>query len=476
MKQSLQLGVCQGITLTPQLQQAIKLLQLSTSDLQQEIQDALDSNMMLEVDDAYTSEATTKIKAEDEITSTRSQTDISHKLPTDSNWCNIFECTQTTWSETLESQQSKAITLIDYLWQQLDLLSISARDYIIATYIIDSVKKDGYMGESIENIFKDLQTQLDNLELNEVEAVLHRVQNFNPTGVVAKDLADCLSMQLKQMSANFPFKEEAMILVKHHLQLLSTHNQVANQRKLLRLLDLNVSQLNQVIAIIKTLNPKPGFKIQSIESAYIVPDIYVVKHKGKWLVSLNPDIAPKLCINKTYARMIKKTDNSKENTSMKKHLQEGNWFIKSLHNRNDTILRVAKSIVEKQVEFFNHGEIAMRPMVLKNIAERLQLHESTISRAVNNKYMHISNSNGTVELKHFFSSHVNTKDGGQCSATAVRAFIKKLVENENSTKPLSDNKISDLLNKKGIKVARRTVAKYREAMTILSSRQRKCLL
>ena len=476
MKQSLQLRIGQSLTMTPQLQQAIKLLQLSTLDLQQEIQQALESNMMLEAEEETGSvQEEPKSKPESEVTSEGSQTEIPDELPVDSSWEDVFENTQPTASAApevleFETQHSKVDNLADHLLQQLELISISERDRAIAIAIIDSVNEDGYISESIENIHQGLQGQLEDLELDEVEGVLHRVQNFDPIGVAAKDLADCLMLQLLQLSDTVPYKNEAVDVVRRHLELLATHDQA----RLMRRLGLSELQLTEVIALIRTLDPKPGSKIQSVESEYIVPDVFVSKQKGQWSVSLNPDIAPKLRVNSVYSKMIKRADNSKENVSMKEHLQEARWFIKSLHSRNDTLLRVAKSIVEKQEGFLDHGAIAMKPMVLRDIAEELELHESTISRVTTQKYMHTPN--GIVEFKYFFSSHVSTDGGGECSATAIRAFIKELVDNENPAKPLSDSKMSDLMKEKGINVARRTIAKYREAMSIQSSSQRKRLL
>jgi len=477
MKQSLQLRIGQSLTMTPQLQQAIKLLQLSTLDLQQEIQQALESNMMLEVEEEIvTSQNKTEQKEErqEEVTSEGSQTEMPDELPVDSTWDDVYENTQPTMaaqeSVDFEAQRSKPVTLHGYLLDQLDLLPISERDGAIATAIIDSVNESGYLSESIDNIFQGLLSQLEDLELDEVEGVLHRVQNFDPIGIAAMDLADCLIIQLKQLSESVPFRNEALELVRRHLDLLATHDQA----KLMRKLSLSEFQLAEVVALIRTLDPKPGTKIQTTNSEYIVPDVFVSKRKGQWVVGLNPDISPKLRVNSVYSGMIKRADNSKENVSMKEHLQEARWFIKSLHSRNDTLLRVARSIVEKQQGFLENGAIAMKPMVLRDIAEELELHESTISRVTTQKYMHTPN--GIVEFKYFFSSHVSTESGGECSATAIRAFIKEMVDNENLAKPLSDSKMSDILKEKGINVARRTVAKYREAMSIPSSSQRKRLL
>ncbi len=479
MKQSLQLRIGQSLTMTPQLQQAIKLLQLSTLDLQQEIQQALESNMMLEVEEEVVSaqkndEQKPEAERQDEITSEGSQTDMPDELPVDSTWDDVYENTQPTLAaqETndFEAQRSKPVSLHEYLLEQLNMLSISERDRAIAIAIIDSVNMDGYISESIENIFQGLLSQLEDLELDEVEGVLHRVQNFDPIGIAARNLADCLTIQLKQLADTVAYKNEAMELVRRHLDLLANHEQA----KLMRKLTLSEYQLAEVIALIRSLDPKPGAKIQTENSEYIVPDVFVSKRKGEWVVGLNPDISPKLRVNSVYSAMIKRADNSKENTSMKEHLQEAKWFIKSLHSRNDTLVRVARSIVEKQTGFLENGAIAMKPMVLRNIAEELELHESTISRVTTQKYMHTPN--GIVEFKYFFSSHVSTESGGECSATAIRAFIKEMVENENLAKPLSDSKMSGVLKEKGINVARRTVAKYREAMSIPPSSQRKRLL
>ncbi|WP_305909075.1 RNA polymerase factor sigma-54 [Methylomarinum sp. Ch1-1] len=478
MKQSLQLRIGQNLTMTPQLQQAIKLLQLSTMDLQQEIQQALESNMMLELDEEESlsqERPERKTDISDQVTSEGSQSDIPDELPVDSSWDDVFEASLPSGAEVgeaveFETFRSKAETLQDHLLWQLEMAPISERDHAIAIAIIDSINEDGYLGATLEEIFQGLSEQLEELELDEVKAVLHRVQNFDPVGVAANDLGECLRLQLLQLPEDTSFKHEAMELVSRHLDLLASHD----QSKLMRRLDVNESQLKQAIALIRSLDPKPGAYLQNYDSQYVIPDVFVSKARGQWVVSLNPDIAPKLRVNPLYSGMIKRADNSRDNVSMKDHLQEARWFIKSLHSRNDTLLRVAKSIVEKQKDFFEHGPIAMKPMVLRDIAEELDLHESTISRVTTQKYMHTPN--GIIEFKYFFSSHVSTDAGGECSATAIRAFIKELIGNEMPAKPLSDSKIAELLKEKGINVARRTIAKYRESMSIPSSSQRKRIL
>jgi RNA polymerase sigma-54 factor len=467
--------------MTPQLQQAIKLLQMSTLDLQQEIQQALDSNMMLEIEDddntfhlgagdVAKTENTEPVISDDSL-----QADIPEELPVDSSWEDTYEQTFESGTNTaevveFESQRTHAATLQEHLLWQLALTRFSESDHAIAMAIIDSIDDDGYLISSTEEIYQGLQNQLDDLDLDEVNAVLHRIQQFDPTGVAALNLSDCLRLQLLQLPDTTPYKAEAVQVVSQYLNLLASHDQA----KLMSVMELNERQLNIVVALIRTLDPKPGAKIQESDSEYVIPDVYVSKLNGAWQVSLNPEVAPKLRINPFYSTLIKRADNSRDNTCMKDHLQEARWFIKSLHSRNDTLLRVARSIVAKQEGFLENGSIAMKPMILKAIADELSLHESTISRVTTQKYMHTPN--GIVEFKHFFSSHVSTEEGGECSSTAIRAFIKELVGSENPTKPLSDSKMADLLKEKGINVARRTIAKYREAMYIAPSNERKRIL
>jgi RNA polymerase sigma-54 factor len=479
MKHSINLKLGQNLSMTPQLQQAIRLLQMSTLDLQQEIQQALESNMMLEVDEEDSSfqflEASPEKKSDntDSATSEGSQTDMPDELPTDSSWDDVyqedFEAGSSSSNEAVEfeTQRGNVSTLLDHLIWQLELTPFSERDHDIALSIIDSINDEGYLISSLEEIFQSLQGQIDDLDEDEVGAVLHRVQNFDPSGIAAVDLQDCLRLQLTQLPEQTPYRKEALTVVTNHLDLLASHGKTA----LLKELSTTSEQLDKIVALIRTLDPKPGLQIQQSESEYVIPDVYVTKRNNIWQVNLNPEVAPKLRINAEYSALIKKADDSKENQCMKEHFQEAKWFIKSLHGRNDTLLRVASAIVARQTAFLEQGSIAMKPMVLKVIAEELELHESTISRVTTQKYMHTPN--GIVEFKYFFSSHVSTDEGGECSSTAIRAFIKELVGNENPAKPLSDSKIADFLNEKGINVARRTIAKYREAMSIASSSERK---
>ncbi len=489
MKQSLQLRLGQKLTMTPQLQQAIKLLQLSTLDMQQEIQQALESNYMLEVenddeaDDFQKSAENNDVAAADKsdeselMTSHGSEVVLPDELPIDTTWSEIYDNVQTmpvnaaSDKPDYETQYSEAESLQDYLFWQLGFVSFSEREQIIASSLIDNISNDGYLVDTPETIWQSLIPQLDELFFDEVEAVLHRIQNFDPPGVAAIDLSDCLRLQLQHKELPQEIKDITLRLITDHLELLASND----RQKLMRKLAVTLEQLKEIITIVRSLDPKPGAILNTVLSDYVVPDVYVVRlGKGKWQVELNPDIAPKIRVNSLYSGMVKRADESTDNISMRNQLQEARWFIKSLRSRNDTILRVAKSIVEKQVGFLENGPIAMKPMILKDIAEELDLHESTISRVTTQKYMHTVS--GVFEFKYFFSSHVSTIGGGECSAIAIRSFIKELIDEESPEKPLSDSKIAVFLNEKGINIARRTIAKYREGMSIPSSSQRKRLL
>ncbi len=504
MKQSLQLKIGQHLTMTPQLQQAIRLLQLSTLDLQQEIQEALDSNPLLETseDDQEAPGADSGNEAAEQVTpkgevepetvtasasnesddapqaEDKWQDDIPDELGIDSSWEDTFQSSAgPASSDAMEMPQdndSAEETLQDHLLWQLNLTPMSDIDQAIATAIIDGITPDGYLTVTLEDIhehFRQSQPeQMGELELDEVEAVLHRVQQFDPAGIAARDLSECLRLQLVQLAASIPLRKEALKLVDQYLPLLGSRD----YRTLMRKTRMKETQLQQVISLIQTLNPKPGAMIASGKAEYVIPDVIVEKVKGFWTVNLNPDIAPRLRVNSSYADLIRRADNSADNTYLKNHLQEARWFIKSLLSRNETLLKVAREIVARQSDFLDYGEEAMKPMVLHDIAEAVEMHESTISRVTTQKFMHTPR--GIFELKYFFSSHVSTADGGAASSTAIRAVIKKLVAAENPAKPLSDNKIAQLLDEQGIKVARRTIAKYREAIAIPPSNERKRLV
>ena len=482
MKQSLQLKIGQHLTMTPQLQQAIRLLQLSTLELQTEVQDALDSNPMLEQDEAGSAEAreadggVNGTEKDTPVTTAENTETIPDKLATDSNWEDVFDTGATTYSAP-ESGGSRDITetitvsdggLHDQLHWQLELTHFSETDRHIARLIIDAIDNDGYLTTRIDEIHQQLDEQLE-IELDEVEAVLHRIQQFDPIGVAAQDIRESLQLQLQQFEMDTPWLKEARLLVRDHFGLLSNRDYT----KLGRKMKLTTDDLQHVIHLIQSLNPRPGSAYDTDEPEYIVPDVYVTKKNDKWLVELNVDSIPKLRINGLYASMIKRGSNNKDNNYLRDNLQEARWFLKSLQSRHDTLLKVANCIVERQQGFFEHGDEAMRPMVLRSIADSIEMHESTISRVTTRKYMHTPR--GIYEFKYFFSSHVSTESGGECSATAIRAIIKKLVAAENPAKPLSDNKMACVLADQGINVARRTIAKYRESLSISPSNERKRL-
>ena len=478
MKPSLQLRVSQNLTMTPQLQQAIRLLQLSSMELHAEVQQALESNMMLELDegeeqenyDAPGEEDSTGAEAVDYV----DNEDIPEDLPVDSAWDDIYDGGITTSGPAgennyHENQNADEGSLHSHLLWQLNLLHLTEKDRAIATAIIDAIDEDGYLTCGLDEILESVGENIE-VELDEVEAVLHLMQTMEPAGVAARDLGECLLIQLRQLPADTPLLEKARELVSRHIQLMANRdfNQLARRMK------VDKQELQQIISFIQRLNPRPGNQVHDAKIEYIVPDVYVRKEKGAWRVELNPDSVPQLKINTNYANMIRRADNSDDNVSLKNHLQEARWFIKSLQSRSETLLRVASCIVEKQRAFLEHGEQAMKPLVLHDIAELLGLHESTISRVTTRKYMHTPR--GIYELKYFFSSHVGTDTGDTCSSTAIRAFIKKLVNEESHKKPLSDSKIATMLSAQGIQVARRTVAKYREAMSIPPSNERKRLV
>ncbi|MGB0732792.1 MAG: RNA polymerase factor sigma-54, partial [Pontibacterium sp.] len=413
-----------------------------------------------------------------ELTDDNWKDDIPEELGVDSSWDDTFQAAPATSApksddtSAFEDNDTAHETLQDHLNWQLNLTPMSDLDRLIATSIIDGVNPDGYLTVTLEDIHQHLceDEGIEELELTEVQAVLNRIQQFDPAGVAARDLSECLSIQLMQLPKETPWRAQALNVVQNYLKLLGAHD----YRQLMRKARLKEPQLQQVIALIQEQNPKPGASISTETAEYVIPDVIVTKQQDVWQTRLNGDVAPKLQINNGYADLVKRADNSEQNVYLKNHLQEARWFIKSLQSRNETLLKVAKEIVRRQEGFFEHGEEGMKPMVLHDIAEAVEMHESTISRVTTQKFMHTPR--GIFELKYFFSSHVNTSDGGAASSTAIRALIKKLVAAENTAKPLSDSKIAAFLEDQGFKVARRTIAKYREAMNIPPSNERKRLL
>jgi len=481
--------------MTPQLQQAIKLLQLSTLDLKQEIQDALESNLMLETEEegAQREQASKDADSpgnDSESSSGSDSNDINNErevqieaesmpdeLPVDNTWDDLYDSMPVGTASSAVggdeandylAQQSAGESLHDYLTWQMQLSRFSPIDTRIAEAIIDGINDDGYLTTSVEDIIEMIDDA--DVELEEVEAVLHRIQDFDPPGVGARDPRESLLIQARQLSNEFDYREQAIELLENHFELLAGHDEAALRRRM----KISPEELSEIVALIRSLNPRPGTAIPGAAPTYVEPDVFVFKQHGQWRVELNPEAAPRLRVNASYAGLIRRADNSSDNVTMKNHLQEARWFIKSLQSRNETLLKVARCILDFQENFFEFGEEAMKPLVLRDVAEAVEMHESTISRVTTQKYMHTPR--GTYEFKYFFSSHVSTASGGEASATAIRALIKKLIAAEKPNKPLSDNKIATILADQGIKVARRTVAKYRESMAIPPSNERKRLV
>ena len=531
MKQSLSLKLGQQLTMTPQLQQAIRLLQLSTLDLQMEVQQAIEANPLLELaeddfdDDeveagadadsntdndtdalADDGEAITADDADAALDADGDETPaddydtlvdpepadpeavnqaeddwqehIPEDLPVDSNWEDVYTPALPASGgaeddNDIDGRNSASESLQDSLAWQLNLVPMSAIDRMIALLLIDSIDDDGLLGIELDDVLEALPPEAD-VELDEVEAVLRRIQQFEPAGVGARNLAECLALQLRAMPADEiddpDVHARALRLVENHLDLLAAHD----FRSLMRRMKIDDDELREAVELIRSLAPRPGASHDSARTEYIIPDVIVRKDNGRWIVELNPEGTPRVRVNSTYAGMVKRADTSADNQFIKNNLQEARWFIKSLQSRNETLLKVATRIVEHQRGFLDYGAEAMKPLVLHDIAEAVDMHESTISRVTTRKYMHTPR--GVFELKYFFSSHVGTTSGGEVSSTAIRALLKKLIADEKPAKPLSDSKLAKLLGELDIKVARRTVAKYRESMHIPPSNERKRLV
>ena len=510
MKASMQLRTSQLLAMTPQLQQAIRFLQLSTLELQQEIQQAIETNPLLEIEedlinpnespDVLNSSESLDINAQsiptDTVVDNQTTDHIEAPLQTDSEWVETIPVelnTDSNWDDTYQSSTTPVTnhaasndyqldnlhayhdSLQDHLIWQLNLTSMSDIDRFIATSVIDAIDEKGYLTLTPTDIHTSTRSQLKlagvdySLEKSEVMAVVHRVQQFDPAGVGAQNLSECLAIQLGQLPEQTHWRTEATLLVKQYLPLLASRDFV----NLSKCMDLKDTQLSQVIALITSLQPEPGACFNNNTTTYVVPDVIVEKHQGAWKVKLNEQATPNIHINKHYAELSNSTT-GQDRQFIKDNLQDAKWFLKSLENRHSTLLRVTMRICEIQQQFLEVGEEAMQPLVLSEIADDLEMHESTISRITTQKYIHTPR--GLFELKYFFSSHVQTKSGGEASSTAIRAMIKKLIATEPTKKPLSDNKLTKLLEEEDIQVARRTVAKYRESMNIPPSNERKSLI
>lgn len=478
MKQTLQIRLGQNITMTPQLQQAIKLLQLSAIELEQEVQRALEENPLLEQDEKQTdtelqnaSESYSEQNSHDDDGSWEFQ--IRGNAPSSS--AVEYDADNLYQGETTED-------LREYLLWQMHLSPFSKVDQSIAETLIDAIDDSGYLQTSLEDVLKffeqnteqntEQDTEQDTEQeiiLADIEIVLKRIQHFDPIGVGARSVQECLLIQLEQCDASLPSYAHAQTILTNHMDLLGSHD----YRTLQRVMKLSPEALEAALVLIQSLEPRPGNQIKPATNNYIIPDVIVEKEKGVWRARLNPEAIPRIRINNNYINLINASPSSNHEQFVRTHVQEARWFIKSLESRNETLLKVTQCIIDRQNNFLELGEEAMSPLILNDVAEAIDMHESTISRITTQKFMHTPR--GTFELKYFFSSQVATQTGSGCSSTAIRALIKKLIANENPKRPLSDSKITHLLCEQGIIVARRTIAKYREALLIPPSSQRKRL-
>ena len=471
MKQSLQLKLSQHLALTPQLQQSIRLLQLSTLELEQELENYLLENPLLEREEeeyATQQSATSKNEsdgtesAETEAVATPSSNEEESWLGEESGYSSSASSFD---DDDNDHQDIRAATtsLREHLSWQLGLMSIPERDRTLVQCLIEALDDDGYLTQSLEELAETLPAELE-IEPEELQIALKHLQYFDPTGVGARNAQECLALQLEALPVD-ETQTLALTIVRQHLDLLAARDFV----KLKKHTNCDDNQLRDAQFLIRSLNPRPGAQYSALDARYITPDVVVRKIRGQWTVNINSDAFPRLRINNLYAQILSKQRGS----GLSGQLQEARWLIKNVQQRFDTILRVAQSIVDRQRQFFDHGEVAMRPLVLREIADILGLHESTISRVTTQKYM--ATPRGIFELKYFFGSHVATDAGGACSATAIRALIKQLISAEDQKKPLSDSQLSDILGQQGIVVARRTVAKYREALNIQPVKLRKVI-
>ncbi|MGH8531111.1 MAG: RNA polymerase factor sigma-54 [Nevskiales bacterium] len=468
MKQIAGLRLGQHLAMTPALQQSIKLLQLSTLDLQQEISQVLEQNFMLErMEDVATASTEADAEPGEDAASNDSEEAGSES---DTDWDDEPYANAPAGSQELDDYRQASLhqapSLHEHLSWQAQLCHFSALELELAEHLIDAVNDNGYLED-----WPALQTRL--LGMGEVDAealagVLAAVQDFDPPGVAARDLAECVTIQLRQTSAEVAGRAEALRLIEAGLLPLVASQNLA---RIAAQMNCGSDTVQTAVALIQGLQPHPGSAFSRHEAQYVTPEIFVTKRRGRWHASLNPEISPRLRINGEYLALIRRADASPEQQTLKQHLQEARFFLNSLKSRNETLLRVAQCIVEEQRAFLDYGPEAMRPLILRDIAAQLGIHESTVSRATAHKYM--ATPRGLFELKYFFSSHVQTTAGGTASATAIQAMLKRLIAAEAPDAALSDSRLAELLLKEGVKVARRTVAKYREALDIAPSHERK---
>ena len=479
MKQTLQLKLSQHLTLTPQLQQSIRLLQLSTMELNQELEKFLAENPLLEREDADTPAPAVPMHLNGEpAAALQSPTEPEAESPAQSDnysaeldWVGEGGSGAAARDDSEEGDffqvAADSPNLREHLHRQLTLTKLEPRDRSLVAFLIEALDEDGYLTQPLEELAQIVPEELQ-IEPEELQIALKHLQNLDPTGVGARNCSECLELQLLSMPESTPSRATALAIVRSHLELLAARDFA----KLKKALQCGDDELRNAQKLIQSLNPRPGAAFAPLETRYVVPDVVVKKVKGVWVASLNRDALPKLRINRMYADILQ-NNRGHSGGQLSHQLQEARWLIKNVQQRFETILRVSQAIVDRQRHFFEHGEVGMRPLVLREIANTLGLHESTVSRVTTQKFMFTPR--GIFELKYFFGSHVATETGGACSATAIRALIKQLVAAEDGKRPLSDSKISEILGQQGIVVARRTIAKYRESLQIPSVSMRKSL-
>lgn len=482
MKHSLQLKIGQHLTLTPQLQQSIRLLQLSTLELNQELEQMLQDNPMLELENenpefipsetALNGSSDTPspepAPVESSVADASADSDERTSALDETDWTDYSGSTADDEDGDFHQAPGANSTLREHLLNQLLLTPLPIRIKSLTGALIEDVNEDGFLTQSLTDIAESLRGELPDLEDGELEIALKHLQEMDPVGVGARNLGECLALQLHALSEHVPGREHALHIVQEHLNLLAARD----MGKIKKAMNIDEATLRTARTLILGLNPRPGSQFGRDQTHFVVPDVFIKKVKGMWLATLNVDAMPKLRINRVYADILSR---HRENggSQLSSQLQEARWLIKNVQQRFDTILRVSQAIVDRQKHFFEHGEVAMRPLVLREIAEAVELHESTISRVTTQKF--IMTPRGLYELKYFFGSHVATETGGACSSTAIRALIKQLIAAENATKPLSDGQLANLLGQQGIVVARRTIAKYRESLQIPTASLRRAL-
>ncbi len=475
MKPALQLRQSQQLLLTPQLQQAIKLLQLSTLEINQETSRLLDENPFLEREDDSANQTYSGSNSTETVTRSDSGENPANESEartessdwTEPSFASFSSANPDDEDESFGEVAADRPSMREHLLWQLNMSSLDVRDKNLVSLLIDALDENAYLSQPLHEIVEFLPAELD-ITLDDLETALVQLQHLDEPGIGARDLGECLSLQLQALPEDVPGRDLARVVVTHHLDMLAARDFA----KLKKLLKCDDNELRCVQDLIVHLQPKPGMAFEQRAADYVVPDVLVERHGGIWRARLNPEAMPRLRLNQVYANILQQRGDGNAQ-GMVTQLQEARWFIKNLQQRFETILRVSQAIVERQRQFFEHGDIAMRPLVLREIADQLELHESTISRVTTQKFMHTPR--GIYEFKYFFGSGLATEAGGACSSTAIRALIKQMVGDEDTKHPLTDSRMAEILAQQGIIVARRTVAKYRELMSILPVNLRKSL-